>query len=271
MLVKDLNKTAVDEKTASVLQMWGTRARDWADYQENTHVPLYERVFAETRISSGIKLLDVGCGAGLAVQMASLMGAEVSGIDQSSQLLAIAEERSPRCEFHHGIMESLPFDNQTFDVVTGFNSFQFSSDLPNTLREVRRVLKPRGRLAIGVFGRPEDCDAREYLDLVRELTQVPEENAPNPFALADENHLRQLVSDAGFVPLHSHDVECPWNYPDLATALTALLSPGPMVMAIQAVGEQKVRDALIHLLGKFRTADGGYQLKNVFRYLISER
>ena len=68
-------------------QLWGARARDWADIQEGTVRPVYEAVIERTGVGSGTRYLDVGCGAGMAVQIAASHGAEVSGIDAADALL----------------------------------------------------------------------------------------------------------------------------------------------------------------------------------------
>ena len=104
-------------------RLWGARARDWADIQEGTVKPVYEAVLEHARVGPDTRYLDVGCGAGGAVQLAAARGAQVSGIDAADTLLAIARERTPKGEFHIGDLETLPFDDATFDVVTGFNSF----------------------------------------------------------------------------------------------------------------------------------------------------
>ena len=60
-------------------------------------------------IGHGTELLDAGCGAGLAAQLAAERGAVVSGLDATSALLAIAAERVPNGEFAAGDLESLPY------------------------------------------------------------------------------------------------------------------------------------------------------------------
>lgn len=68
----------------------GDRARDWADLQEGMVWPVYEAVFRRTGVTAGTRFLDVGCGAGMAAQTASALGAQVAGIDASEALLASA-------------------------------------------------------------------------------------------------------------------------------------------------------------------------------------
>src|ERR671919_274800 len=66
--------------------LWGARASDWADIQEGTVRAVYEAVLERTRVRPGTRYLDVGCGAGMAAQMAAVRGAQVSGIDAAEAL-----------------------------------------------------------------------------------------------------------------------------------------------------------------------------------------
>ncbi len=130
--------------TATVqAQVWGVRARDWAEVQEGTFLPLFERVLDQTAVRSGSEVLDIGCGSGLFCELAARRGALVSGLDASEALLAIAQERTPQGDFRTGDMEELPYAAATFDLVTGFNSFQFAADPVNALRQARARHTPR--------------------------------------------------------------------------------------------------------------------------------
>jgi ubiquinone/menaquinone biosynthesis C-methylase UbiE len=133
--------------------LWGARTRDYANLAEGCFRPAYERVFAETEVRPGTRLLDVGCGPGLAAQIAAQRGAHVAGLDAAEASLAIAREQTPSGDFRRGDMQHLPWADRSFDVVTGFNAFQFADDPLRAVQEARRVLAPGGRLAIVVWGR----------------------------------------------------------------------------------------------------------------------
>jgi hypothetical protein len=75
------------------------------------------------------------------VLLAAKLGAQVSGLDATEPLLTIARERVPQDDFRTGEMEGLPYSNQTFDVVTGLNSFQFAASLGMCLFVQRLTLK----------------------------------------------------------------------------------------------------------------------------------
>ena len=123
-------------------RLWGARARDWADIQEGMARPVYEVVLERAGVGAGIRYLDVGCGSGMAAQRAAARGAQASGIDAAEALLAIARSRVPESDFRQGDIQDLPFADEMFDVVAGFNSFQYAADPVVALAEPRRVTNP---------------------------------------------------------------------------------------------------------------------------------
>jgi ubiquinone/menaquinone biosynthesis C-methylase UbiE len=115
-------------------RLWGARAQDWADIQEGTVRRVYESVFERAGVKPGTRYLDVGCGAGMAAQIAASRGANVSGIDAADALLAMARTRTPAGDFRQGDLEELPFQDECFDLVTGFNSIQYAGNPVLALR-----------------------------------------------------------------------------------------------------------------------------------------
>jgi SAM-dependent methyltransferase len=258
----------VEGSAARASDLWSARPRDWAEIQEGTVRPLYEAVLDETGAGDGKALLDVGCGAGMAAQLARGRGASVSGLDATEALIEVARERVPDGDFRVGEMEQLPFDDDGFDVVVGFNSFQFAANPANALREAGRVTKEDATIAVATWGRPEQCEAGSVLKASSELAPPPPRGAPGPFALSEPGALEGFVEQAGLSPRKSADVECVWRYPDLDTALRGLTSAGPATAAIRESGEERLREVLTAALEPFKE-NGGYRLTNVFRYLIA--
>jgi len=86
-------------------QLWGARARDWADFQEPQKAHEYQVVFERLGLGAAIKYCDVGCASGFAAQLAAQRGADVSGIDAAEALIEIARERVPSGDFRVGEME----------------------------------------------------------------------------------------------------------------------------------------------------------------------
>ena len=122
-------------------RLWGARARDWSDLQEPMTRRVYDAVFQRIGVSADTNYLDVGCGSGLAAQLAAERGAKVSGVDAAENLLAIAQSRVPAGQFRVADLEELPFPDKTFDVVTGFNSFQYAANPDAALAQAKRVAK----------------------------------------------------------------------------------------------------------------------------------
>ena len=126
----------------------GARAQDWAEIQEGTCRPAYLAVFDRVALRTGMAYFDAGCGAGMAAQIAAQRGARVSGLDAAEKLLAIARTRTPAGDFRVGELEDLPFPDNVFDLVSGFNSFQYAGNPAVALREARRVAKAGARVVV---------------------------------------------------------------------------------------------------------------------------
>ncbi|MEP7247918.1 MAG: class I SAM-dependent methyltransferase, partial [Gammaproteobacteria bacterium] len=217
--------------------LWSAKATDWADAQEQTVRPVFEAVIAELGVKQGTALLDVGCGAGMFCELAAARGACVSGFDAAEAFIAIARARVPGADFRVGDMEDLPFRDDSFDLVTGFNSFQYAANPVAALREAKRVARVGGTVVAMVWGRQEDCEAAVYLKAVGSLLPPPPPGAPGPFALSQDGALESLMKEAGLNPKGAFDVNTPWQYPNLETALRGMLSAGPAVRAIRHSGE----------------------------------
>jgi ubiquinone/menaquinone biosynthesis C-methylase UbiE len=249
--------------------LWGTRARDFAETLEHFARPVYEVVFEQAEVEVGKRLLDVGCGPGLAAQLAAQRGAQVAGLDAAEASLEIARERTPAGDFRAGGMEDLPWADNSFDVVTGFNSFQYAADVLNALCEGRRVARPAGRVAMAVLARPEESDVAIVAAAVARFLLPPPSAAPGPFALSTPGRIESLLQQAGMEPLTSGEIACHLEFPDLETAVRGNLSTGSAAAAIQQAGVEAVARAISESLAQFRTGDGGYRLHNWVRYVIA--
>jgi len=249
--------------------LWSARARDYAELQEGHFRPLYESVLRRPEVAKARSSLDVGCGPGLAAQVFAQTIANIAGIDASAAFIDIARERLPGRNFRVGEMENLPHADGSFDVVTGFNAFQYAASPINALREARRVTQPDGTIVIATWGLPEECEAAGHLKALGALMPPPPPGAPGPFALSDESKLKALASEAGLTPIDVVDVECPWVYPSLDIALRGMLSAGPAERAIRNSGMERARDAVANAIEPYRQASGDYRLNNKFCYLVA--
>jgi len=253
-------------------ELWGARAADWAEVQEPGWRHVYAHVFGRLGVGAGTRVLDVGCGAGGALQVARSLGADVSGIDAAASLVAIARERLPGAHVEVGEMESLPFDADSFDVVTGFNSFQFAGDIVHALREARRVCRRRGSIAMLFWGRKEECDVlAAVMPAVMPLLPPGPPPAPPRPLLSESGVAEGLMREAGLSPTLNGDVDCPLLYPDTDTAMRAIASAAPFIRAERHVGRDALAAAVTAVLSRFTGAGGSVRLNNRMRYVIAAR
>jgi SAM-dependent methyltransferase len=250
-------------------ELWGARARDYADFQEPQLGPLFEDAIRRTGISEGNTVLDVGCGPGGFCRLAADAGAAVAGIDASQALVEIACERVPSGRFDVGDMQFLPYEDDTFDVVTAFNSLQYAADRVAALTEAQRVTRPGGLVHLVVWGREEHTELVAALRALGPLLPPAPPGAPGPFALSYPGALETLVAQAGLTPTDDGYIELTLEYPDEAALLKGNNSNGPVVLAERTSGEATVANAVRSALAPFRTVSGAYLIETEWRYVTA--
>jgi SAM-dependent methyltransferase len=250
-------------------KLWGEQAADWANLQEGQCRPVYEAVLTASRLSPGIRYLDAGCGAGMALQIAAGFGARVSGLDAAPALLAIAAHRVPSAHLHLGELEALPLPDRSFDLVTGFNSFQYAANPVAALREANRVARSGATVVIMTWGEPANMPAAQLVAALKPLLPPSPPGTPGPFALSDKAALSAFSISAELEPMEFLDVDSPWHYPDLATALRGLGSSGVAAKARLRSGPEAVDQAHAAALSPFRQPDGSYRIGATFRCLFT--
>jgi SAM-dependent methyltransferase len=249
-------------------RLWGTDPQTWADLAEAHNRPLFEAVLDAAHVTSGTRLLDVGCGSGLTLVLAARRGAIPAGLDVSPGLLGIARERLPDADLRDGDMESLPFGDAAFDAVTGVNAFQFAGDPHRALREAARVLRPGGRLVASLFAAPERSEGTVAHEAMTAL--IPAERARDhaPYALSAPGNLEESLVSASLTLDAAGEVVCTWRYASMDEAIRALLCSAGGARAAEAAGPDAVRDALRPALARFQEpATGTIALVNTFRWV----
>jgi SAM-dependent methyltransferase len=244
--------------------LWGARARDWAEIETQQRAT-YDQAIRHAGIGAGQRVLDIGCGSGAFLRIAADCGAHVSGLDASEALLELARARVPEADLRAGDMQALPFGDDAFDVVTGFNSFFFAADMNAALREAGRVAKPGAPVVIQVWGRPEACDLTAMKHVLAPYLPPP---PPAP-ALWEPGVLEELARDAGLTPTQAFDLTWAYEYPDERSLARAMLSPGNVTVALQTAEEASLGRAIVEALAPFRGPDGSYRLENEWRFLIA--
>jgi len=109
----------------------------------------WRRITVEQAVQQGDDVLDACCGTGdLAIAARAHGAAHVVGLDFSEQMLERARRKAPDLEWVRGDALALPFDDASFDAATVGFGVRNVDDLDAALRELRRVLRPGGRVAI---------------------------------------------------------------------------------------------------------------------------
>lgn len=252
-------------------KLWGARVHDWAALNEPSNVAYAEAIFDAVGVTTGTRLLDVGCATGYAAARAYERGAQVSGLDASEAMIAYARERVPQGDFRVGDLEALPFDDDSFDLVTGGNSFQYGGDPIAALREAKRVVRPGGSVAMVVWGRQEACQSGRILAAMGALLPPPPPGATGPFALSAPGVIEGMMVEAGLHPVASGDVLVTYDWPDTETAIRAFLAAGPSERVMQLAGEQATREAIRPALTSLLMETGNVRSANEFHYVLAHK
>jgi SAM-dependent methyltransferase/alkylhydroperoxidase family enzyme len=226
-----------EEQWRGVDEGWGRRAADFASLAEPANSREYVAMHQHLDVGPGVRLLDVACGSGLAIELAAARGARCAGIDASHRLVAVAQDRTPEADVRVGDMHALPWDDDSFDVVTSFRGIWGTT--PDAVAEVRRVLRPGGRMGLTVWGHIKASTGAWAL---KPFTLATEEKVANQAAMvslgrpgAGEDLLRRW----GFAEVERVEIPYAWEFADPETYARALAASGPAYEAIQAVGEQE--------------------------------
>ena len=163
------------------------------------------RLAAAAELAPGQSVLDVACGTGVLARAAARAVAptgRVTGLDPDQGMLAVARELAPALEWHQGTAEELPFPDQRFDAVVSQFGLMFFPDPAQGLREMWRVLKPGGHLAVAVWASLDDTPA--YAAEVALLERVGGDAAANalraPFVLGQLPVLQDIAAQAALPP-----------------------------------------------------------------------
>ena len=154
------------------------------------------------RLVAGDRVLDVACGTGAAaLAAAARVGptGSVTGLDPNPDMLAVARGKGAPVDWREGTAEALPFADASFDAVVSQFGMMFFSDASRAVREMLRVLRHGGRLAVAV------CDAVErspgYGELAAMLDRLFGQEVADafraPFALGDPARLRAIMVEGG--------------------------------------------------------------------------
>ena len=262
-----MSETAPNAQQAAY---WNEQAGPaWAEQHaplDRQLAPLGHRVMAELDLGPGRRVLDVGCGSGETTMELAASGAEAVGVDISRTLLDVARRRSegaPNVVFLEADAQAYAFPPASFDGIFSRFGVMFFADPAAAFANLRRALKPGGRLAFVCWRRPEESPILTA-PMTAALQYVPappppaDPTAPGPFAFADADRVRGILQGAGFthIAITPHDEKIGGN--DLETALTLSLKIGPLGSILREHPDKReaVTGAVRELLARHEGPDG---------------
>jgi SAM-dependent methyltransferase len=248
--------------------LWGARPADWA-LNEDQQIPTYEAALEHVALGAGQKVLDIGCGVGAFLRIVDGRDARPFGLDASEALLDLARERVPGADLRVGDMEALPYDDDTFDLVCGFNSFFFADDIVAAVREAGRVAKPGAPVVIQVWGPHERNELEVVKQVIRPYFPPRPADAPPEPDYAEPGVLEDLATKAGLEPEGTFDSTWSFDFPDEATVRRALVAPAGLAILVGPEREDEAKDAIVSGLAPYRDENGSYRLQNTFHSLIA--
>ncbi len=216
---------------------WGRRAVDFATLSEPAQCREYVTLHHHLGVGPGDRLLDMACGSGLAMEMATAVHATCSGIDASPRLIAVARDRSPHADLRVGDMHDLPWPDASFDVVTSFRGIWGTT--PGAVAEAHRVLVPGGRLGITVWGHIKPSPGAWALAPLALASGPKVEHQAAMVALGRPGAGEELLARCGFVDIERHEIPFVWEFADPNAYARAISSVGPAYEAIENVGEEE--------------------------------
>ncbi|NJP91216.1 methyltransferase domain-containing protein [Nonomuraea sp. FMUSA5-5] len=168
--------------------------RGFAHLSSHTVGPL----LAAARDGRARRLLDVGCGTGVVTAAALALGAEVTAVDRDPAMLELIARRHPYATIREAALPELPFEDDRFDCVAGNFVINHVPDAPAALRELRRVLRPGGALALSWWKSDEMTATSVFTEAIA-AAGVPYEPPARPFSAHDTPPLfLALLEGAGF-------------------------------------------------------------------------
>jgi ubiquinone/menaquinone biosynthesis C-methylase UbiE len=234
--------------------------------------PAHTHLLAHAALEPGAAVLDVACGTGLVTFAAAwAVGSHgrVLGTDLSERMIEHAhglarERRFTNVDFARMDAEQLALPDASFDVVLCALGLMFVPDPLRAIDEMRRVVRPGGRVAIAVWGERARCSWSSVFPILE--AEVASEVCPHFFRMGQGNTLARTCSEAGLADIHAERLAASLHYASGDDACEAALIGGPGALAwsrFDAAVRARVRARYLESLAPWR--DGaGYRLPAEF-------
>lgn len=257
---------------------WDLAARHYEPLWQTQLASAQTALLASTAPAAGERVLDVACGTGLVtLEVAQAVGSQgrVIGIDLSAKMVDTARlrvgARGPRnVSFQRMDAEALSFPDASFDTVLCALGLMYMPDPAAAVREMRRVLKPKGRLGLVVWGERARCGWAELFPIID--AEVASEVCPLFFQLGHSGALAQLCVDQGLSCVEQHRIAATLGYANADQACDAAFEGGPVALAwsrFDAATRARVRARYLAAIDGYRD-DGRYDLPGEF-VIVSAR
>jgi SAM-dependent methyltransferase len=203
----------------------GDEGAHWAanaDRYEHVARRIWQRFLDAVPIPQDAAVLDIGCGTGRSTRAAARSAVDGSalGIDLSGKMLAEARARAEReglsnARFEQADAQVHPFPAGEFDLAISSFGAMFFADPVAAFANIGQGLRPGGQLALLAW---RDVGSNEWITAVRDALALGRElpspplNAPGPFALADPEHVRRVLGEAGFVDVQLDPVDASMEF-----------------------------------------------------------
>ncbi|HUL04637.1 MAG TPA: class I SAM-dependent methyltransferase [Gemmatimonadales bacterium] len=233
----------------------------WAALTRLFITPLLQAV----RAGPNVRLLDVACGPGYVTAEASRLGATVTGLDFSPNMVGVARARHPTLTFQTGDAQALPFPDGSFDAVCMNFGLLHLPNPERGLTEAARVLRRGGHYAFTVWAGPDESPADAAIESVVERLANPDVGlpaGPPRFGFGTTAAARATLGSRGFRPetVTVQPAHVTWRIPSTDFLFEAERDAGVRMSGLLRAQTPEVLEAirrgLAERLEAFRTADG---------------
>jgi SAM-dependent methyltransferase len=269
-----------EEYRRTSLENWQTIAAGWErrrEQIEKTTFPVTEWMVRALDPQPGDTVLELAAGPGdVGFAAAPLLGEEgrLISSDFSSEMVEVARRRATELGLknveHRQIdAEDIPLEDDSVDGVLCRFGLMLMPDPEAVVAEMRRVLRPGGRLALAVWSTGQrnpwvTVAGRILVELCH--APPPDPDAPGPFVLAEHERLRQLLEGGGFGAVRVEEVPLLLKYDDVDDYIAVSTETSGMLARIWAEVSDAQREEIATRLGEdFApfTVEGGYELPGV--------